>query len=113
MAGQSVLIICFRAMKRHIQPAVYIMASKCRGTTYVGVTSNLAQRVWQHRNHVVEGFSKRYDVTMLVWYEQHLTMESAISREKAIKMWKRAWKFRLIETDNAEWRDLWFDIIDN
>ncbi len=97
-------------MKRLIQPATYIMASERRGTVYTGVTSNLVRRVWQHRNHVVDGFSKRYDVTMLVWYELHLTMESAITREKTIKTWNRGWKMRLIEAGNAEWRDLWLEI---
>lgn len=82
------------------QPAVYLMASERNGTLYVGVTSNLVARVWQHRNHVVEGFTDRYDIGMLVWYELHGTMESAILREKQIKKWNRAWKLRLIQEGN-------------
>ena len=93
------------------QPCVYILASRRNGTLYVGVTSNLAGRVWQHRNHVLEGFTKRYDVTCLVWYELHQTMESAIRREKALKEWKRAWKLRVIETSNPDWKDLWDTLI--
>ena len=86
-------------------PCVYILASKRNGTLYVGVTSNLIQRVWQHRNDQVEGFTKRYKVHTLVWYEQHETMESAIAREKAIKEWQRAWKLELIEAANPGWQD--------
>ena len=74
---------------------------------YVGVTSNLALRVWQHKSHLVEGFTKRYRVDRLVWYEVHTTMESAIAREKAIKNWKRAWKMVLIERSNPQWCDLY------
>lgn len=87
-------------------PCVYILASKRNGTLYVGVTSNLIQRVWQHKNDQVEGFTKRYKVHTLVWYEQHETMESAIAREKAIKEWQRAWKLELIEAANPGWQDL-------
>ena len=87
-------------------PCVYILASKRNGTLYVGVTSNLIQRVWQHRNDQVEGFTKRYKVHTLVWYEQHETMESAIAREKAIKEWQRAWKLELIEAANPDSQDL-------
>lgn len=89
------------------QPAVYLMASQRNGTLYVGVTSDLIKRVWQHRNHVVEGFTEKYDVSLLVWFEQHETMESAIAREKAIKEWKRAWKIALIEKANPDWSDLY------
>ena len=97
-------------MKRERQPAVYIMASKRNGTLYIGVTSNLLQRVWQHREGVVDGFTNTYDVKMLVWYEQHESMESAIRREKAMKKWNRAWKLKVIEATNPAWRDLWNDI---
>lgn len=86
-------------------PAVYLPASAKNGTLYIGVTSNLVQRIWQHREHIVEGFSDRYDVTRLVWYEQHETMESAIVREKRLKKWKREWKIELIEKTNPDWRD--------
>jgi len=92
------------------QPCVYLLASGRNGTLYVGVTSNLIDRIWQHREHVVEGFTKKYDVTKLVWHELHGTMESAITREKQIKKWKREWKLRLIDESNPSWRDLWPDI---
>ena len=93
------------------QPCVYLLASGRNGTLYAGVTSDLVARVWQHREHFVDGFSSRYGVTRLVWYEQHPTMESAIHREKRIKRWNRAWKIRLIDEANPSWRDLWPDII--
>ena len=92
------------------QPCVYIMANRRNGTLYTGVTSNLIQRVWQHKNDLVEGFSKRYHVHLLVWYEVHATMESAITREKAIKEWNRTWKIELIERINPYWRDLYIDL---
>jgi putative endonuclease len=91
----------------HKQPAVYILASKRNGTLYIGVTSDLAKRIWQHKNDVVDGFTKRYRVHALVWYELHETMESAIGREKALKNWKRAWKLELIENSNPGWQDLY------
>jgi len=90
-------------MKR---PCVYLLASRRNGTLYVGVTSDLARRVQAHKDDDVEGFTKRYGVHTLVWYEAHDSMEAAIAREKAIKEWKRAWKLALIEKANAEWRDL-------
>ena len=93
------------------QPAVYILASERNGTLYIGVTSNLIARSWQHCEHVVEGFTSRYKVTMLVWYELHGTMDSAIQREKKIKKWNRAWKLRLIQEANPRWQDLWSSII--
>ena len=93
------------------QPAVYILASSRIGTLYVGVTSDLVARIWQHREHVIEGFTKKYGVTKLVWYELYGDMYSAITREKQIKKWKRAWKVRLIEEQNVVWRDLWADIV--
>lgn len=93
------------------QPAVYIMASKRNGTLYVGVTSDLAVRVWQHRNNVVEGFTKKYGVHMLVYFEIHDDMESAIVREKRLKKWNREWKLRLIEEMNPDWDDLYESIL--
>ncbi len=93
------------------QPAVYLLASKKHGTLYIGVTSNLVARTWQHRQHVVEGFTKRYNVDKLVWYELHGSMEAAILREKQLKKWNREWKLRLVEEVNPEWRDLWEEII--
>ena len=92
------------------QPCVYLLTSKRNGTLYVGVTSNLVQRVWQHKNMVEQGFSIRYDVHTLVWHEAHDTMESAIAREKAIKGWKRDWKLALIEESNPGWRDLYEEL---
>ena len=92
------------------QPCVYIMTNKRNGTLYTGVTSNLIQRVWQHKNNLVEGFTKRYGTHTLVWYEAHDTMESAITREKRIKEWKRDWKLELITKGNPEWRDLYGEL---
>ncbi len=92
------------------QPCVYLMASQRNGTLYVGVTSDLVQRVGQHKEKLVDGFTKRYGVDRLVWYECHATMDSAIIREKAIKGWKRRWKLALIEEQNPTWRDLYDDI---
>ena len=83
-------------------PCVYILASRRNGTLYVGVTADLGQRVWQHKSDLTEGFTKRYGVHTLVWYEVHESMESAIRREKAIKEWKRAWKLELIEKELSE-----------
>ena len=88
-------------------PCVYILANNPNGTLYIGVTSNLVQRVWQHKNDLVEGFTKRYGVHRLVWYEAHENMESAIAREKMLKRWKRAWKIRLIQEANPKWSDLY------
>ena len=89
------------------QPCVYILASQRNGTLYVGVTSRLVQRVWQHREHFVPGFTSKYMVSLLVWYELHPTMRSAITREKAIKEWRRKWKLDLIEAMNPDWVDLY------
>ena len=89
------------------QPCVYIMTSQRNGTLYVGVTSHLVQRVLQHKQGAVAGFTDDYDVKMLVWFEQHVTMEAAISREKTLKRWRRAWKLGLIEQDNPDWDDLY------
>jgi putative endonuclease len=88
-----------------------MLASHRNGTLYVGVTSDLVKRVWEHQNNFVEGFTNRYHVHSLVWFEQHETMESAIAREKAIKEWKRRWKLDMIEQRNPEWRDLYRDIV--
>jgi putative endonuclease len=89
--------------------AVYIVASARNGTLYLGVTGNLIQRAHQHREGLIEGFSKRYGCTMLVWFEQHTEMSTAIAREKDIKKWRRAWKLNLIEKSNPQWRDLFAD----
>ena len=93
-----------------IQPAVYILASRRNGTLYIGVTANLVKRIWEHKNGKVDGFSKKYSVHRLVYYELHDTMPAAIQREKQLKKWNRAWKIRLIEESNAMWRDLYEEI---
>jgi len=93
------------------QPCVYILASARNGTLYVGVTSQLIERVHEHKTDAVDGFTKAHRVHMLVWFEQHQTMESAILREKAIKEWKRAWKIELIEKVNPYWRDLYVELL--
>ena len=92
------------------QPIVYILASKRNGTLYIGMTSDLIKRIWEHKNKLVEGFTKKYHVHQLVYFEQHQDMLSAITREKQLKKWNRAWKIALIEKDNPDWRDLWEDI---
>jgi putative endonuclease len=89
------------------RPCVYILASKRNGTLYVGVTSNIVRRVWEHRSEAVSGFTRQYKVYVLVFAEFHETMESAILREKQIKRWKRGWKLELIERDNPQWHDLY------
>jgi putative endonuclease len=89
------------------QPAVYIMASRRKGTLYTGVTGDLIKRVWEHKNDLVEGFTKRYGVHSLVYVEVHQDIGEAIRREKQIKKWNRAWKIALIEKGNREWQDLW------
>ena len=89
------------------QPCVYILASQKNGTLYIGVTSNVIKRVWEHKNSVVDGFTKTYQVHLLVWLELHETMETAITREKQLKKWRRHWKVRLIEKDNPAWTDLY------
>jgi putative endonuclease len=91
-------------------PTVYLLASQRNGTLYVGVTSNLPQRMHQHREGLIEGFTKDYGIKRLVWFEQHSTMEHAIVREKRIKKWNRSWKIRLIEEANPDWRDLCVDM---
>ena len=93
------------------QPAVYMMVSKRNGTLYTGVTSNLIKRVWEHKNNAVPGFTQRYGVHTLVWFELHATMESAIKQEKCIKEWKRKRKLTLIEENNQNWHDLYDSII--
>ena len=92
-------------------PCVYMLASKPRGTLYVGATSDLVQRVWQHKGNLVEGFTRQYRVHRLVWYEVHESMESARAREKALKKWYRAWKVRLVEKGNPTWLDLYEGIV--
>jgi putative endonuclease len=92
------------------KPAVYILASKRNGTLYVGVTGDLARRAWEHKNDLVEGFTRRYGVHTLVYAEAHEDMGSAIQREKQLKKWNRAWNIALIEKRNPTWRDLFSEI---
>lgn len=93
-------------MPREIAPAVYVVASARNGTLYIGVTSNLMQRIAQHRDGTLGGFTGRYSCKTLVWFEMHGTMEHAITREKQLKKWNRGWKLRLIEEANPNWADL-------
>jgi len=86
---------------------VYIVTNKPNGTLYIGVTGNLPQRAYQHRNGLVEGFTKRYGLKRLVWYEHYEDIREAIQREKTMKHWPRAWKARLVNTANREWNDLY------
>jgi putative endonuclease len=93
------------------QPAVYLLASKPNGTLYIGVASDLVKRIWEHRTDQAEGFTKKYQVHTLVYFELHEDMLSAITREKQLKKWNRAWKLALIEKHNPQWRDLWEAIV--
>ena len=86
---------------------VYLMANQVNGTTYLGVTSNLMQRIWQHLNRLIAGFSSKYGCTLLVWFEAHDDLQDARKREWQMKKWDRAWKLRLIERDNPHWLDLY------
>lgn len=90
--------------------AVYIMASRPKGALYVGRTTNLVWRIWQHRTGAIAGHTRRYNIRKLVWYEWHDGWESAWARETRIKRYRRQWKFNLIEAQNPSWHDLWFDI---
>ena len=93
-----------------IQPSVYILTNKRNGTLYVGVTANLAKRIWIHREGMAEGFSKKYLLKQLVYYEFHDSMPAAIEREKRLKRWRRFWKIHLIEEVNPEWEDLYWTL---
>ena len=93
------------------KPAVYILSSKPNGTLYIGVTSDLVKRVWQHKNDLIDGFTKEHAVHDLVYFELHENMVSAITREKQMKAWQRQWKINLIEESNPGWRDLYSDLL--
>jgi putative endonuclease len=93
------------------QPAIYILASHKRGTLYVGVTSDIVKRVYQHKNNLIDGFTKQYSTHTLVHYELFDDMYQAIKREKQLKKWKRVWKLELIEVNNSSWNDLYDDIV--
>jgi putative endonuclease len=90
---------------------VYILASRRNGTLYIGMTDNLARRIWEHKTGVVPGFTMKYGVKMLVWYELHESRESAFQRERQLKKWNRSWKLQLIESRNAGWRDLSHELV--
>ncbi|MBF0283245.1 MAG: GIY-YIG nuclease family protein [Magnetococcales bacterium] len=92
------------------QPAVYILASQSNGTLYVGVTSDLVRRISEHREDIIDGFTKRHKVHRLVYFELHQEMSEALYREKQIKKWNRSWKVQLIEHENPNWADLWYTI---
>nr|VFK12251.1 MAG: putative endonuclease [Candidatus Kentron sp. LPFa]VFK12252.1 MAG: putative endonuclease [Candidatus Kentron sp. LPFa] len=92
------------------QPTVYLLANERNGTLYIGVTSDLEKRVWQHKNDVIDGFTNKYRVHRLVYFEQYSDMPSAIAREKQLKKWRRAWKLALIEKSNPDWKDLWAEM---
>jgi putative endonuclease len=89
---------------------IYILASSRNGTLYIGITNDIARRVWEHKQGLVEGFTKKYGVTILVHYESYAHPQEAIKREKNLKKWKRAWKLQLIEEQNPTWRDLYEDL---
>ena len=90
---------------------VYILASKKNGTLYIGVTSDLVKRAYEHKNNIIDGFTKKYNIHKLVYYEISDDIESAIRREKQLKKWNRKWKMNLIEKNNPEWKDLYFEMI--
>jgi putative endonuclease len=90
---------------------VYILASKKNGTLYIGVTSDLKKRIYEHRSHLIKGFTEKYNVTKLVYFEQVTLAESAIKREKQLKKWKRDWKIQIIEKNNPNWEDVYHSII--
>jgi putative endonuclease len=96
---------------REKEPCVYILASRERGTLYVGVASNLAKRVWEHKSHAISGFTQEYGVVRLVWLERHDSMHEAITREKQIKSRHHSWRLELIEKSNPGWRDVYCDIL--
>ena len=99
---------CMLTMKQYF---VYILASKRNGTLYIGVTSDIVKRIYEHKNNLVEGFTSQYNVHMLVYYEIYEDVTAAIAREKQLKKWKRAWKTKLIERDNPEWTDLYDEML--
>ena len=90
---------------------VYILSNKYRGTLYVGITSNLIKRIWEHKSDLVEGFTKKYQTHQLVYFEKHQDAKTALNREKNLKAWKRNWKIELIEKNNSKWDDLFSEII--
>ena len=110
MAENSYSRSLFRHREHKKQYYVYILASKSNGTLYAGVTSDLIKRIYEHKQNLIDGFTKEYNVHILVYYEQHNEIEEAIAREKQIIKWNRKWKIRLIEEKNSEWKDLYEEI---
>ena len=117
MLLQQILISAFAGMmewsaglSKMKQGYVYILANKRNGTLYVGVTSNLAQRIYQHKNNLMEGFTRKFQIHQLVYFEARVRIDDAIAREKSLKKWRRKWKLQLIEGTNPDWRDLYGDI---
>lgn len=90
---------------------IYILANQRNGTLYIGVTNNLIRRVWEHKNKISKGFTKQYNITNLIYFEETIDINSAIKREKQLKSWNRKWKLNLIENSNPEWKDLYQDLI--
>ena len=105
------MVAHYHPRMREKQFYVYILASRIGGTLYIGVTSRLVERVSEHRDGVVPGFTKRYKVHRLVWFEPHNTAEQAIRREKQLKEWRRAWKIMLIQERNPNWDDLYLGLV--
>ena len=90
---------------------IYILANKYHGTLYIGLTSNLVKRIWEHKNNLAEGFTKKYQIHKLIYFEEYLDSQTALAREKNLKAWKRDWKIELIERQNKNWIDLYKDLI--
>jgi len=110
-SGQKAGIQSIITLMRGNYYSVYILSSHKNGTLYIGITNNLVRRVWEHKNQLVEGFTNKYEIHHLVYYELHENPESAITREKQIKKWRRLWKLNLIEEKNPTWKDLYKDIL--
>ena len=91
-------------------PCVYMLTNRPEGVLYIGVTTCLSQRIWQHRQKLVDGFSKKYNLERLIWYETHTSIGAAIAREKQLKKWNREWKIQLIESLNPKWKDLYSEV---
>ena len=108
--GPGIFMYCSGADMPAKSYWIYMLASQKNGTLYIGVTSDLIRRVYEHRNHLLEGFTKEYDVSRLVYYEEYDDIGLALTREKQLKKWNRAWKLKLIESNNPSWKDLYEDL---
>lgn len=107
----STIVYTLIPMTQRLLIATYIMTNKRNGTLYIGVTSDLIRRVYEHKNGTIDGFTKRYDLHVLVYFEMFERIEDAIQREKHLKSWRRSWKLRLIEDRNPHWHDLWEEVV--